>query len=371
MKQFFAFVRKEFYHIFRDRRTMMILLAMPIVLIILFGFAITTEVNNVRVSVYAPSNDDLTRKITECFSENPYFDIVTVVKDPSDIDNLFKNNKTDIVLVFEHDFQNNLLHTGKASVQVIIDGSEPNTASMISSYTSNVFARYQSELAGTIPVRQGSFTIMPNIKLLYNPQMKSAYNFVPGVMGLILMLICAMMTSISIVREKERGTMEVLLVSPMSPIGIIFAKVTPYFCISAFNVATILLLAVYVLDVPLSGSLFWIIVLSLIYIYVALSLGILISSLVSTQVAAMLAAGMGLMLPIMVLSGMIFPIENMPAVLQWLSHIIPARWYISGIKKLMIEGLPVNYLMKELVILVIMGVVLISVSLKLFKNRLE
>lgn len=370
MKQFFAFVRKEFYHILRDRRTMLILLLMPIVLIILFGFAITTEVNNVRVAVYAPSGDDLTRRITERFDANNYFTVVGALESPHAIERLFRENKVDMAVVFEENFRNNLMHTGHASVQLIIDGSEPNTASTMYYYASNVLAQFSGELAAGMP-QTGAYTIVPNLKLLYNPQMKSAYNFVPGVMGLILMLICAMMTSISIVREKERGTMEVLLASPMRPIGIIMAKVVPYLCISAVNVVTILLLAVFVLGVPVAGSVFWIGVLSLMYIFVALALGILISSLVSTQVAAMLASGMGLMLPTMILSGMIFPIENMPAILQWLSHIIPARWYIAGIKELMIQGLSAVYAWKEFAALALMGAVLITASLKLFKPRLE
>ncbi len=370
MKQFPAFVQKEFFHIFRDRRTMMILLAMPIVLIILFGFAITTEVNNVRMGVYAPSNDLLTRQIIDRFDANRYFDVTGVVTDPEDIDLMFRENKADIILAFEPNFENDLMHTGEAAVQLIIDGSEPNTASAIYSYTASVLSQYQTELGSTRPAA-GSYIIKPTVKLLYNPQMKSAYNFVPGVMGLILMLICAMMTSISIVREKERGTMEVLLVSPMPPIGIILAKVVPYFCISAFNVVTILLLAVFVLGVPIAGSLFWIATLSLIYTFVALALGIMISSLVKTQVAAMLASAMVLMMPVMVLSGMIFPIENMPWILRTISCIIPARWYIAAIKKLMIEGLPIIYALKELGILSLMGTILITASLKLFKNRLE
>ncbi len=370
MKQFFAFVRKEFFHIFRDRRTMLILLAMPVVLVILFGFAITTEVNEVRMAVYAPSKDDLSRQITDRFEANPYFTIVEIVRQPADIERLFRQNRADVVLVFGEDFENNLMHTGEAAVQVIVDGSEPNTATIMSSYTTGILSVYQAELAGG-GASSARFTIVPDVKLLYNPQMKSAYNFVPGVMGLILILICAMMTSISIVREKERGTMEVLLVSPMRPIGIILAKVVPYFCISAFNVVTIILLAVYVLKVPMEGSLFWISLISLIYIFVALALGITISSLVKNQVSAMLASAMGLMMPIMVLSGMIFPIENMPAILRWLSNIIPARWYIEAIKKLMIQGVPARYVLKETLILSAMGAVLITVSLRLFKNRLE
>lgn len=201
--------------------------------------------------------------------------------------------------------------------------------------------------------------------------MKSAYNFVPGVMGLILMLICAMMTSISIVREKEMGTMEVLLVSPMRPIFIIFAKAVPYFVLSCVNLFTILILSVYVLHVPIAGSLFWLIIVSLLFIFVSLSLGLLISTLTKTQVAAMLASGMILMMPTMLLSGMIFPIESMPPILQWISLIIPAKWYIMTVKKLMIEGVNVSLAWQEISILMFMSIILITISLKKFKNRLE
>ncbi|MCC8187505.1 MAG: ABC transporter permease [Bacteroides sp.] len=370
MKQFFSFVKKEFYHIFRDRRTMLILLVMPVVLIILFGFAIATEVSNIRIAVYAPTQDELTRQITERFAANAYYHLVDLVRDPQQIDVLFKENKADIVLFFQERFQENLLHTGKAAVQLIIDGSEPNTASTISSYTSNILAVYQQELLSSTQNR-ASFAIIPVVKLLYNPQMKSAYNFVPGVMGLILMLICAMMTSISIVREKERGTMEILLVSPARPISIILAKAVPYFLISSFNLVTILLLSVYLLKVPVAGSLFWLSILSLVYIFTALSLGLLISSLVNQQVVAMLFSSMALMLPTIALSGMIFPVENMPAFLRWFSALIPARWYIAAIKKIMIEGLSISYAWKELGILCLMAIVLIGVSLSKFKNRLE
>ena len=213
--------------------------------------------------------------------------------------------------------------------------------------------------------------LTPDIKLLYNPQMKSAYNFVPGVMGLILMLICAMMTSISIVREKETGTMEVLLVSPVKPLFIILAKAVPYFVLSFVNLVTILLLSVFVLDVPVVGSLFWLVVVSLLFIFVSLSLGLLISSVTRTQVAAMLASGMILMMPTMVLSGMIFPVESMPLILQLISDIIPARWYIQAVRKLMIEGVSVVLVFKEIGILLLMATVLITVSIKKFKYRLE
>jgi ABC-2 type transport system permease protein len=213
--------------------------------------------------------------------------------------------------------------------------------------------------------------IIPEVRLLYNPQMKSAYNFVPGVLGMILMLICAMMTSIAIVREKEMGTMEVLLVSPMKPIFIILAKAVPYFTLSCVNLVTILLLSVFVLNVPITGSIFWLIIVSLLFIFVSLAIGLLISTLVQTQMAAMLASAMGLIMPVMLLSGMIYPVENMPSILQWISDIIPAKWYISAVKGLMIKGVGIDAVMKEVFILCIMAVGLITISLKKFKIRLE
>ncbi len=368
MPQFLSFIQKEFYHILRDTRTLLILLVMPIVQVILFGFAISTEVRNARLAVFDPSNDVVTQRIINQFDANNYFSLAMRLDNSGNIDEVFRKNKADIVMVFEEKFNENLLHTGKASIQLIVDGTDPNTATILTGYANNIIASCMQELmAGkNIPMQ-----ITPQVRLLYNPQMKSAYNFVPGVMGLILMLICAMMTSISIVREKERGTMEVLLVSPMKPLLIILAKAVPYFTLSAINLISILLLSVFVLKVPIAGSLFWLAVISLIFILVALSLGLLISSLVETQVAAMLASGMVLMMPVMVLSGMIFPIENMPPPLQWISSALPARWYIAAVKKIMIEGLSISHVMKELIILIGMAVVLITVSLKKFRYRLQ
>jgi len=368
MNQFLSFIQKEFYHILRDRRTLLILLGMPVVQVILFGFAISTEVRNARLAVFDPSNDVATQRIINQFDANRYFSFSMRLDNSENIDDVFRKNKADIVMVFEEKFNENLLHTEKASIQLIVDGTDPNMATILVGYANNIIASYQQELMAG---RNISLQIVPQVKLLYNPQMKSAYNFVPGVLGLILMLICAMMTSISIVREKERGTMEVLLVSPMKPLLIILAKAVPYFALSAVNLISILLLSVFVLKVPIAGSLFWLAFISLVFILVALSLGLLISSLVETQVAAMLASGMVLMMPVMILSGMIFPIENMPLPLQWISSILPARWYIAAVKKIMIEGLSISYAMKELIILLGMAVILITVSLKKFKYRLE
>ncbi len=368
MKQFITFVRKEFYHIFRDKRTMLILLGMPIIQILLFGFAITTEVKNTQVAVFDPSKDVSTQRIKEQFQASEYFTIAEELQSPDQINDVFKYGKINLVVVFSENFADNLLHKGEATIQLIADGTDPNQASMLTGYASGILGSYQQELTEQYKV---PFQILPEVKMLYNPQGKSAYNFVPGVMGLILMLICAMMTSIAIVREKETGTMEVLLSSPLKPIYIILAKAVPYFTLSIANLLTILLLSVFVLDVPIAGSLFWLVVISLLFIFMALSLGLLISTLVDTQMAAMLASGMGLMMPIMLLSGMIFPIESMPKVLQWISAIIPARWYIEAVKKIMIQGVEIQFVLKEIGILAAMAGGLIILSLSKFKTRLN
>lgn len=366
MKQFAAFVKKEFLHIFRDRRTMLILLGMPVVQIVLFGFAITTEVKNVRTAVLDPSNDVATQRITERLAASEYFTIVCRPHSPGEVETAFRRGDIDLAVVFTPRFSDNL-YTGEAGIQLVADATDPNMATTRLGYASGVIASAGQELP---PAGVRLPSIVPQVKLLYNPQMKSVYNFVPGVMGLILMMICAMMTSISIVREKETGTMEVLLVSPMQPLYIILAKAVPYFVLSVVNLTTILLLSVYVLGVPVAGSLSGLVVVSLLFIFVSLSLGLLISTVTRTQVAAMLVAGLVLMMPTMLLSGMIFPVDSMPPVLQGVAFVMPARWYIQVVRKLMVEGVSIWYAWREVGMLMLMAVVLMIVSLKKFKDRL-
>lgn len=368
MKQFLAFVKKEFFHIFRDVRTILILLGMPVAQIILFGFAITTEVKNAQIAVYDLSKDVSTQQIIQKLQANEYFTLVEYLDNPARIEQIMKEGKVSMVLVFDSDFHANLLHTGEAGVQIIVDATDPNQATTMTNYATSILMQYQQEIS--TQYNSTGFRINPQTKMLYNPQMEGAYNFVPGVMGLILMLICAMMTSIAIVREKERGSMEILLASPIKPIFIIISKAVPYFTLSIVNLVTILLLSVFVLKVPIAGSLFLIIGVSFLFILVALLLGLLISNVVETQVAAMLVSGMGLMMPTMLLTGMMFPIESMPAVLQWLSSIMPARWYIDAIKKLMIQGVAGIYIIKEFTVLLLMILFLLIISLRTFKKRL-
>lgn len=368
MKQFLSFIQKEFYHIFRDKRTILILLGMPIIQIILFGFAITTEIKDVKVAIFDPSKDEVSQRIINKVDANEYMRITHVANNETEIEPLFEKGTIGVAVIFSNQFGERFRKTGDAAVQVITDGSDPNKASIISGYITNILADAQMQMNGQVKNR---IPITPEVKLLYNPGMKGAYNFVPGVMGLILMLICAMMTSISIVREKEMGTMEVLLVSPVKPLHIIIAKAVPYFVLSCINLGTILLLSVYVLGVPIAGSLTLLLFVSFLFIFVSLAIGLLISTVTQTQVAAMLVSGMGLMMPVMILSGMIYPIESMPLPLQMISHLIPAKWYILAVKKIMIEGLGFTFVLKEVGVMVLMLLVLLTISLKKFNNRLE
>ncbi len=368
MSQFLSFVRKEFYHIFRDRRTMLILLVMPVVLIILFGFAITTEVKDARVAIVDLSKDNTTQMIRDRIAANKYFTVTHELTSPHEAEKLFRENKIDLMIAFSPNFAEGLNRTGKATVQIVADGTEPNQAGVKTGYATQVLMLCQQEMATKSGVKP-HFQIVPEVKMLYNPQGKSEYNFVPGVLGLILILICAMMTSISIVREKEMGTMEVLLASPLPPIYIVLAKLVPYFVISCVNLTTLLLLSAFLLGVPFAGSVLGFIGISLLYILTSLSLGLLISTAVNTQLAAMLLSLL-LIVPTIYLSGIMFPLESMPEALQRVSCIIPTRWYVNVARKLMIQGVELKYVAKDALVLGGMAIALICVSWRLFKTRL-
>ena len=349
MDIFFAFVIKEAKHILRDKRTMLILFGMPVVLMLLFGFAITTDVKNVRTVVVCSEMSPRTQQAVERLSQSEYFIITQTVNTPHEAEQLIRNQKADMALVFAQDH----------GVQIMVDGCDPNMAQQWTTYAQQTLA----------PANSSLFTL--HSSLLYNPQMRSAYNFVPAIMGMLLMLICAMMTSISIVREKERDTMEVLLVSPVKPLMVIIAKAVPYLVMAFAILITILLMARFVLEVPLVGSLFWIIIVSLIYILLALSLGLLISNVAQTQLVALLLSAMVLLMPVVMLSGMLFPVESMPAVLQWISAVVPPRYYIQAMRKLMIMGVGIREVAQEVAILSGMTILLLTIALKKFKQRLE
>lgn len=347
MKQFKSFIIKEARHILRDKRTMLILFGMPVVMMLLFGFAISTDVRNVRTAVVLSYVDHQTHKMVERLGANEYFDILYKVDNSAAAEQLIRHQKADVAIVFGRN----------KAIQVMTDVADPNMVQMYANYATMIL--------------QSSDTSVMTQKLLFNPQMRSCYNFVPGIMGMLLLLVCAMMTSISIVKEKERGTMEVLLVSPIRPLMIIIAKAVPYLVLAFVILCTILSISKYVLLVPISGSLFWIFLVSCIYIIVALSLGLLISTVAKTQLVALLTSAMMLLMPTILLSGMMFPVESMPDILQYIAAIMPPRYYISAMRKLMIMGVGIDKITHELMVLSLMAVVLLSAALLKFRSRLE
>jgi len=367
MKQFISFIKKEILHIMRDTRTMVIILVIPVIQLFVFGFAISTEIRNTPFTVLDESGSVTASRLIDKLDGNEYFELKSYSTNFAQIEESFREGSSKMAVIFPAGFGNDIYHTGGSDIQVVLDASDPNEATTIGNYVQLVIMQYQQELVKTDNL---SGIINTNVKMLYNPQMKSAYNFVPGLMGMILMLICAMMTSISIVREKETGTMEILLVSPIKPIYIVLAKAVPYFIISMIDVCTILLMSVFVFDVPVEGSILLILLLSTVFTLSALSLGLLISSVTETQQAAMIISGVGLMLPTMLLSGLVFPIEGMPGILQFISNFIPARWFIEAIRDIMIKGLGFGAIWKECLLLLLMTVFLLIVCIKKFKTRL-
>lgn len=368
MKRFIGFVKKEFYHIFRDRRSLFILFGMPIVQILLFGFAITNEINNVDIAIIDHSKDATTSEIIHKISASKYFSIKQMVDRESDIASVFEKGQVKAVLNFEKDFSKNLIKEHQATVQIITDATDPNTANTISNYVSAILQQYQKEQNKDIVL---SYQIIPQTRMVYNPELKSVYMFVPGVMTIILMLVSAMMTSISITREKELGTMEILLVSPLKPIQVIVGKVFPYIFLSIINATVIVVLSIFVFGMPVQGSMFLLALESILFIISALSLGILISTISATQQTAMMISLMGLMLPVILLSGFIFPISSMPLPLQIISNIIPAKWFIIIIKGIMLKGVGLQFIWKETLILIAMTLFFMGLSVKKYKIRLE
>ena len=367
MKRFIGFIKKEFYHIFRDKRSLFILFGMPVAQILLFGFAITNEINNVDIAVLDYARDTESQKIIQKIKASTYFHVENEILNEKAIEEEFKKGKIKAVLLFEKDFAKKLQTEKKATVQVITDATEPNVASTIANYTQSIIQNYQNQ-KNTVQKNNG---VVIQSRMLYNPELKSVFNFVPGVMTVILMLVSAMMTSISITREKELGTMEILLVSPLKPFQVILGKVFPYVFLSIINAIVIVSMGYFIFGMPINGSVLLLAFESILFIITALSLGILISTISNTQQTAMMISLMGLMLPVIILSGFIFPIASMPLPMQVISNIIPAKWFIIIVKSIMLKGVGLEYIFKETLILVGMTLLFMGLSIKNYKTRLE
>jgi hypothetical protein len=372
MKQFLSFVRKEFIHILRDPRSLLILLVMPQILVLLLGFVIKNEVKDIRVAVLDQSHDQYTEQITHRLYANDYFIGKGEVKTEEEATELFWKGEIDLVVVFGPEFAERIMHSQDASIQILSDGSEPNQASVRVAYAQQVVAGFQKELAQQMASTGEAgqqFNIRVNSRMLYNPQLRSEVNFVPGVVGLIILLICCMMTSIAIVRERETGTMEILLASPLPSIDIVLAKLVPYMIISIVDLIVIICISYFIMHVPMSGSLLLYGAIAVLYIFVALMLGLFISTVVNSQVTAMLISLL-IIVPGIYLSGMVFAIESMPVASQVISNIVPAKWFISASRKIMVEGVSIEYVIPEIRALAIEGIVFMLLAWKFFKTRL-
>ena len=367
MKQFRTFVYKEFLHIIRDPKSLLIIMALPIVQIIIFGFALTNEIKNADIGILVTEPDEATRQLTERLDASRYFNLALVTDDMAEAEQAFRRDKIKLLVVFEPDFAHKLEHEHVAGLQLLADATDPNTATTLRNYAGAIIQDYQQEVWGeqVLPNRMEVETHM-----LYNPQLIGAYNFVPGVMGMIMLLISAMMTSIAIVREKELNTMEVILASPLKPFLLITSKAVPYVVLSLVNVSTILLISTTLLDLPIRGSLLLIYAESFLFISTAISLGLMISNITDKQQTALFISLMGLLLPTLILSGFMFPIENMPKPMQVLSNIVPTKWFFIIIKNLMIKGLGWESVWKQSLILLGMTFFFLAVSVRTFKRRL-
>ncbi|MCU0458390.1 MAG: ABC transporter permease [Bacteroidales bacterium] len=369
MKRFMAFVRKEFLHIFRDFRTLIILFGIPAAQILIFGYAVRTDLKNAGVAILDNARDEVSQELTKKIDASEFFYINRQLDSYDEIDATFKQGRIKAVIIFPDRMASGIAREGKATVSIIADGSEPNTASLVTGYVTGILNDYSATLTGD--VTSSMPVINPEVRMYFNPNLESHFMFVPGVITLILILICALMTSVTIVREKEFGTMEVLLVSPLKPWQIIVGKVTPYFFLSLVNVIVILLMAWFVFGLPVRGSIALLISECMLYILLGLSIGILVSASVSKMENAIFISFLALMLPSLLLSGFIFPIENMPKIYDYVSMILPPRWFVEIIRAIMIKGAGFGYIWKETAILAGMTMILMIISSRKFKTRLE
>lgn len=367
MNQLLTFVGKEFKHVFRDQKTLLLLFGLPIVQIVLFGFALTNEIKDARLVIVDYSKDEATQKITEKFRNNSSFMLEESIIGEGEIETAFKEGKVKMAIIFPLNFESDLIGEGTADIQIIADATDPNTATTLTNHANSIIRDYQQE----ITTGPGRMVIQVETRNVYNPELRGTTNFVPGVMALVLLLICVLMTSVSIVKEKESGTMEILLVSPFNPFLVIIAKALPYLLLSIVNLSIILILSVHLLEMPINGSIVLLFAVSILMIMTALSLGLLISNATGSQQTAMLISLMGMLLPTMMFTGFLFPLENMPLPLQLVANLVPSKWYYIIVKDVMIKGLGFSAIWKETLILTGMTVFLLITSIKKFNIRLS
>jgi drug efflux transport system permease protein len=364
IKIFLAFVKKETFHILRDTRTLVILFGMPVALVLIFGYTVTNEFKNASIAIVDEAKDDLSQDLIAHLTASGHFELIESPQTIEALENAFKAGKVKMGILIPADFESRFYKDKLAHIQLLADASEPNYAATLTSYASRMIMAFQNEKSEMPDI---PYQIDIETRMLYNPKLIGAYTFIPGVVALILMLISAMMTSLTIAREKELGTMDLLLVSPLPPMLIIFGKVAPYMLLSFIDAMIVFAMGHYIFEVPILGSLPLLLNLCLLYLLVALALGILISTKSDTQQAAMMGSLFTLMMPTILLSGFMFPIPSMPTFLQYVSTIIPANYFIKIQQAIMLKGAGWESIMHPTMILVIMMCVLFLVAWKNFK----
>jgi len=365
-----AFVTKELHHILRDRQTLAILLLMPLVQVLLFGYALRTDIRDLRIAVVDPTPDVLTLRLRSRLAATTRFHVVNVSPTTTVIEGLFQRRETDIAVVLPTSFAERVGRGDTAQVLLISDASDPNTGTTIQVYVRSVLSDFERELGAARQGRAGILIAVAS-RMRFNPTLESANLFVPGLIALVLTLVSALMTAISLSREKELGTLEVLLVSPLRPWQIIVGKVVPYLVLG-FTIACLVLAAARVVfSVPMRGSVTLLLAESVLFTIVSLSLGVLVAARTSSQRAAMLGALVGTMMPTALLSGMIFPITSMPGWLQPVTRIVPARWFIVIARGIMLKGIGIEYLWRETAVLATMAVLLLVAATRSFHAHLD
>ncbi|MGH7717394.1 MAG: ABC transporter permease [Gemmatimonadaceae bacterium] len=370
MSALWGLLRKEAYHILRDRRTLAVIVLMPAVQVILFGYSIRTDVDGVRLAIVDPAPDYATIALRERLGATGVFETVAVLRRTAELEPLFQTGAAQQAVVFQPGFGDRLARGVPARVLLATDATEPNTGTTMQSYATTVIDGYSAELQAKDRPGAGRVGIVPEVRMRFNPTLESSNLFVPGLLAMVLTITAALMTALSLTREKETGTMEALLVSPLRPWQIIVGKVAPYLLIAFVSTLAVLLEARLVFGVPLRGSFLLLLGEGLLFILVSLSLGMLISARTSSQRVAMMGAMIGTMLPTMMLSGFIFPVESMPRALQWLAAVVPARWFVVIARGIMLKGAGLTYLWDETLILLGMAIVLLAMSTRAFRVRL-
>lgn len=365
MNKLKPFIIKEFYHIFRDKKTLLIIFILPIVLVTLFGFAIRSEIKDSKIAILDKSLDEMSISLSNKIIASRYFVNSADVETDSQLEEKFKNGDIDVAIVIPPDFSKNFLKLNTTNVQILADASNLNTATITKQYLSSIIGSFTVEKLSNPNIKE---PINLSLRLVYNPELKDVYMFVPGLLALILMLVSAIMSSVSLTKEKETGTFNVLKVSPLRSYHIIIGKLIPYLILSIINVIVIIGMSVVIFNMPINGSYVLLFVVCILFLITALSIGVFVSSITETQQSALLLSIVALFLPTILLSGFIYPIENMPLILQGICQIFPAKWFIEALKTVMIVGGGIEFIWLQLLVLASMTVFFIGLSVKKYNK---